>query len=124
MRAVGTTENLATADTSVGLYVDDIYVARQAVNNFNLADIERIAVRLLQAVEQPVKLDGGVEGHLSASVGVAIAPDHGRDLDRLLQLADLAMYEAKLKGKNRYALARMVGSPRAAGGAQRAAQIT
>ena len=88
------------------------------------ADIERIAVRLLQAVEQPVKLDGGVEGHLSASVGVAIAPDHGRDLDRLLQLADLAMYEAKLKGKNRYALARMVGSPRSAAGAQRAAQVT
>ena len=81
-------------------------------------------VRLLQAVEQPVKLDGGVEGHLSASVGVAIAPDHGRDLDRLLQLADLAMYEAKLKGKNRYALARMVGSPRSAAGAQRAAQVT
>lgn len=44
MRAVGTTENLATADTSVGLYVDDVYVARQAVNNFNLADIERIEV--------------------------------------------------------------------------------
>jgi iron complex outermembrane receptor protein len=44
MRAVGTTENLATADTSVGLYVDDVYIARQAVNNFNLADIERIEV--------------------------------------------------------------------------------
>lgn len=88
------------------------------------ADIERIAVRLLQAVEQPVKLDGGVEGLLSASVGVAIAPDHGRDLERLLQLADLAMYEAKLKGKNRYALARMVGAPRAAGGAQRVARIS
>jgi len=44
MRGVGTTENLATADTSVGLYVDDIYVARQAVNNFNLADVERIEV--------------------------------------------------------------------------------
>ncbi len=44
MRGVGTTENLATADTSVGLYVDDIYIARQAVNNFNLADIERIEV--------------------------------------------------------------------------------
>jgi len=44
MRGVGTTENLATADTSVGLYVDDVYIARQAVNNFNLADIERIEV--------------------------------------------------------------------------------
>lgn len=86
------------------------------------ADIERIAVRLLQSVEQPVKLDDGVEGNLSASVGVAIAPDHGRDLDRLLQLADLAMYEAKLKGKNRYALARMVGAPRAAAMQQRTVQ--
>jgi len=34
------------------------------------------------------------------------------------------MYEAKLKGKNRYALARMVGAPRAAGGAQRVARIS
>lgn len=44
MRGIGTTENLATADTSVGLYLDDIYIARQAVNNFSLADIERIEV--------------------------------------------------------------------------------
>jgi iron complex outermembrane receptor protein len=44
LRGVGTTENLATADTSVGLYLDDVYVARQAVNNFALLDIERIEV--------------------------------------------------------------------------------
>jgi diguanylate cyclase (GGDEF)-like protein/PAS domain S-box-containing protein len=92
-------------------------VARRGGDEFTMllpdvqgrADIERIAVRLLQAIEQPVQLGDGASGHLSASVGVAIAPDHGRDLDRLLQLADLAMYEAKLKGKNRYAFARMIG---------------
>ncbi len=44
LRGVGTTENLGTADTSVGLYVDDVYIARQAVNNFSLVDIERIEV--------------------------------------------------------------------------------
>ncbi|MEZ5530886.1 MAG: TonB-dependent receptor [Steroidobacteraceae bacterium] len=44
MRGVGTTENLATADTSVGLYLDDVYIARQGANNFNLVDIERIEV--------------------------------------------------------------------------------
>jgi iron complex outermembrane receptor protein len=44
MRGVGTTENLGTADTSVGLYLDDVYIARQAVNNFSLLDIERIEV--------------------------------------------------------------------------------
>jgi diguanylate cyclase (GGDEF)-like protein len=99
-------------------------VARRGGDEFTMlvpdvqgrADIERIAVRLLQAVEQPVQFAEGVQGHLSASVGIAIAPDHGRDLDRLLQLADLAMYEAKLKGKNRYAFARMIGTP-AGGGA-------
>jgi len=72
-------------------------------------DVERIAVRLLRAIEQPVALGEGTQGILSASVGIAVSPDHGRDLDRLLQLADLAMYEAKLKGKNRYAFARMIG---------------
>jgi diguanylate cyclase (GGDEF)-like protein/PAS domain S-box-containing protein len=93
-------------------------VARRGGDEFTMllpdvqgrADIERIAVRLLQAIEQPVSLADGAQGQLSASVGIAIAPDHGRDLDRLLQLADLAMYEAKLKGKNRYAFARMVGA--------------
>lgn len=44
MRGIGTTENLATADTSVGLYLDDVYIARQGANNFNLADVERIEV--------------------------------------------------------------------------------
>jgi diguanylate cyclase (GGDEF)-like protein len=48
---------------------------------------------------------------VSASVGVAVAPDHGVDLERLLQLADLAMYEAKLRGKNRYAFAAESGGP-------------
>ncbi|HEU0200631.1 MAG TPA: GGDEF domain-containing protein [Burkholderiaceae bacterium] len=68
-------------------------------------DAERIAQRVLHAIEQPIVLDGEPHGVVSGSVGVAIAPDHGQDLERLLQLADLAMYEAKLRGKNCYAFA-------------------
>jgi diguanylate cyclase (GGDEF)-like protein/PAS domain S-box-containing protein len=108
-------------------------VARRGGDEFTMlvpdvqgrADVERIAVRLLQAIEQPVQFAEGVQGHLSASVGIAIAPDHGRDLDRLLQLADLAMYEAKLKGKNRYAFARMIGvAGTASATAPRASQVS
>lgn len=82
-------------------------------------DIERIAQRLLAAIAQPFEV-AQTTVSASASVGVALAPDHGTDLERLLQLADLAMYEAKLRGKNRYAIAAESGgrvtpaSPRAA----------
>jgi iron complex outermembrane receptor protein len=44
IRGVGTTENLATADPAIGLYVDDVYTGRQAINNLSLYDIESIEV--------------------------------------------------------------------------------
>ncbi|HXF45398.1 MAG TPA: diguanylate cyclase, partial [Burkholderiaceae bacterium] len=85
-----------------------------------LVDAERIAQRLLAAIAQPVEVPGALPSVVSASIGIALMPDHGRDLERLLQLADLAMYEAKLRGKNRYAFAAEAGgvvgplAPRAA----------
>ena len=79
-------------------------------------EVEKISLRLLQAIAQPVVLAGDAPDSLppmtvSASIGVALAPEQGRDLERLLQLADLAMYEAKLKGKNRFAFAHNAGLP-------------
>lgn len=44
IRGVGTTENLATAETSVGVYVDGVYMARQGFNNLGLHDVESIEV--------------------------------------------------------------------------------
>ncbi len=76
------------------------------------AEVERIATRLLQAVAQPVVQPGGRPVlNVSASIGIALAPEQGRDLERLLQLADLAMYDAKLRGKNRFAFAQGSGLP-------------
>jgi diguanylate cyclase (GGDEF)-like protein/PAS domain S-box-containing protein len=79
-------------------------------------EVEKISLRLLQAISQPVVLAGEAPDSLpaltvSASIGVALAPEQGRDLERLLQLADLAMYDAKLKGKNRFAFAHNAGLP-------------
>lgn len=44
IRGVGTTENLATADTAVGVYVDGVYVGRQSFNNLSLYDMESVEV--------------------------------------------------------------------------------
>ena len=56
-----------------------------------------IAERLHAAVAQPVDVEG-LPVAVGASFGVAVYPDHGRDLDELLQRADVAMYAAKGAG--------------------------
>jgi diguanylate cyclase (GGDEF)-like protein len=75
-------------------------------------EVEKIAERLLSVIAQPATLAGAPHAmNVSASIGIALAPEQGRDLERLLQLADLAMYDAKLKGKNRYSFAQGATAP-------------
>jgi diguanylate cyclase (GGDEF)-like protein len=65
----------------------------------------RIATVLVSDL-QGVHTDGGVCRHvLSASIGVAMFPDHAPDLGGLLRAADAALYVAKHAGRNRIALA-------------------
>ena len=53
-----------------------------------------MASRLLDRLRQPVTVEGLVVD-VDASVGVALAPEHGEDLPTLLRCADVAMYDAK-----------------------------
>lgn len=61
-------------------------------------ELENIGERLNQAFQDPVRVDGR-EYFLSASVGGAMFPDHGRASADLLQNADRAMYTAKVAGR-------------------------
>ncbi|MDQ2827137.1 MAG: bifunctional diguanylate cyclase/phosphodiesterase, partial [Actinomycetota bacterium] len=58
---------------------------------------EEIARRMLGQLAEPLNLDG-VPLRISASIGVALYPDHARDSNGLLQRADVAMYAAKAEG--------------------------
>jgi EAL domain-containing protein (putative c-di-GMP-specific phosphodiesterase class I) len=64
-----------------------------------------VANRIRAAVDRPV-LVLGRELHVSASIGVAIYPDHGTDVEALLQHADMAMYRAKEQGRDTVCLYR------------------
>jgi diguanylate cyclase (GGDEF)-like protein len=61
------------------------------------------ANRLLEAVSAPYVFDDH-RLDISTSIGIALAPEHGTDVDQLIKSADLALYKAKLGGRNTYRL--------------------
>jgi diguanylate cyclase (GGDEF)-like protein len=59
-----------------------------------------LADKLVRAIDEPF-LIAGHDLCVSASIGIAIYPQHGTDPDDLLKHADAAMYHAKSDGRNR-----------------------
>src|SRR5690606_38439746 len=84
-------------------------VARQGGDEFIVllpnirrpADAELVAQKLLAALTTPFQVDGR-ELFVSTSIGIAIYPNDGDDVDTLLKHSDTAMYSAKEKGRNNY----------------------
>ncbi|WP_108650980.1 putative bifunctional diguanylate cyclase/phosphodiesterase [Dongshaea marina] len=66
-------------------------------------DAQRVALRILDVLQAPMTL-AGHEVFITPSIGIALSPHHGTDVDSLLKNADTAMYHAKKKGKNRFEL--------------------
>ncbi len=71
--------------------------ALMLTNVSNAASALRAADRFVAAIEAPFEVQG-LRLDVGASLGVAIAPGHGTDLQTLLQRADVAMYQAKRSG--------------------------
>ena len=83
------------ADVVARLGGDEFVVLLHEVAD--LATARMAAVRLLERVNGQCQVDGTLID-LRVSVGVALAPDHGREFDGLLRRADGAMYVAKAAG--------------------------
>ncbi len=64
-------------------------------------DVSRLAQRILNSFATPMRIDQR-EVFATPSIGIAFAPDNGRDEETLLQRADSAMYRAKDRGRNNY----------------------
>jgi len=66
-------------------------------------DAIHVAQKILDAVQQPMTV-AGMTIELSASIGIALYPEDGFDVETLLRNADSAMYRAKESGRNNYQL--------------------
>ncbi|MDE1184228.1 EAL domain-containing protein [Paraburkholderia sp.] len=87
-----------TKDTVSRLGGDEFTVILNGVSN--AADVARtIDERLLPLIRAPHEI-GGASLQVSCSVGVALFPEDGHDIESLMQNADAAMYQAKAAGRN------------------------
>jgi diguanylate cyclase (GGDEF)-like protein len=64
-------------------------------------DVTTLAEKILATLNQPFLLDGHTV-NVSGSLGIAMYPDHGSDMESILGKADSAMYQAKRSGRNIY----------------------
>ena len=88
---------------------DGATVSRQGGDEFSILvpellhadDISALATRIMERLQQPFVLRGQ-EISTSASMGVAIFPDDGGELETLRKKADVAMYQAKEVGRNTF----------------------
>jgi diguanylate cyclase (GGDEF)-like protein len=90
------------ADTAARLGGDEFVVL---VEGSTLdAGPELVAERLLEVLRQPYELGGGVGRSLSLTASIGVAAGLRDSADELLRDADLALYEAKDAGRDRYVL--------------------
>lgn len=68
-------------------------------------DAAVVATRILESLGRSIVVDGQ-EVQTGASIGIAVYPDDAPDADALFRHADQAMYDAKGRGRSRYAFFR------------------
>lgn len=99
--------NTASGDFVARLGGDEFVAIAHGISDPDAA--LAIGNRLLEAISQPLTLLG-TPSRMGASIGVAIAPQHGTTANDILTAADTAMYAAKRGGKNRCVLASPSGA--------------
>jgi len=90
---------LGETDIAARLGGDEFAVIQTAVRN------QTQTMQLLAAIYRAIRQPIDCSGHLisaDASIGIAVAPTDGLDLDQLLRNADLALYGAKSDGRRTY----------------------
>jgi diguanylate cyclase (GGDEF)-like protein len=90
---------LEETDVAARLGGDEFAVIQMAIKD--RSETTRLVDEIHSAIRQPLEC----MGHLittDASIGIALAPAHGVNLDQLLRNADLALYGAKGDGRRTY----------------------
>lgn len=80
---------------------DEFIVYIDSIPNVEL--VEKRCTQLLEVLQETFS-EEDANVHVSASIGVALVPEHGNTLTELYNKADQALYRAKKAGKNRFCI--------------------
>jgi diguanylate cyclase (GGDEF)-like protein/PAS domain S-box-containing protein len=97
--AVGLSSCLREDDTLARLGGDEFIVLLEDVEGERGA--RTVAEKLMALFERPLQV-GGHELFVTGSVGISLFPHDATDLNVLIRNADVAMYQAKARGRNGY----------------------
>ncbi len=88
------------SDTIARLGGDEFAIIQSNINN--VADAELLAAKVLTALSEPFDIANN-QLFIGASIGITLYPFDDHSPEELLRNADIAMYEAKSKGRNGFA---------------------
>lgn len=100
---------LRSSDYVARIYDDEEPIARMGGDEFivliqeldSVLNASHVARRILDELSQPYELVGR-EVFITTSIGIALFPDDGEDVENLIKNADTALYHSKKKGKNHF----------------------
>ena len=87
---------LRASDTVARLGGDEFVLIIESIEEAQ--ELDHIGQKLIDTLSEPIALGNGVLVNNGASVGLAMYPDDGADMNDLLNVADQAMYECKSSG--------------------------
>jgi diguanylate cyclase (GGDEF)-like protein len=90
---------LGSADRVARLGGDEFAILQSDVES--TGEVSALCERIIATVAQPFELLGN-SAFVGVSIGVAIAPESGVDRGELMRKADIALYRAKIEGRNRF----------------------
>ncbi len=89
-------KNAAPDGATVARFGGDEFIVACEVSSHSA--VEALAQKMMDEITRPMRIDGH-RLQIASSMGIAVLPDDGEDIDTLMQGADLALYHAKVNGR-------------------------
>jgi len=92
-------QSIRAEDTAARMGGDEFIILLSEVNS--KSDVIQIAKKIIRTINKPFHIDEHII-NIGCSIGFSLFPEHSKNIQSLISVADCAMYQAKEAGRNTY----------------------